>query len=101
METCKRKGKKYVVKLVGKEILNFHPLAENQQHWVQKIAKWKQVREIVVDCEEPGKVFLKHDFAARNHLEVSINTVGRPVNLANYNFKKAFNRPIALKKKKT
>lgn len=97
---AKETGNQYEVNLMGKEVLDFHPLADEYQSWKKKGAKWKQVREIVVDSKNPGKVFLKHDFAAPNAKEISINKVGRPLNLADFKLNKAFSAPIALKKKK-
>ncbi|KAK3911669.1 LysM and putative peptidoglycan-binding domain-containing protein 2 [Frankliniella fusca] len=98
---AKRSGSKYDVHLVGPEILDLHPLADNLQNWASKNAKWKSVREINVDWENsPGKVFVKHDFTAAHSIEVKITKVGRQVNLATYSIPKAYNGPLVLKAKK-
>lgn len=89
----------YIVNEIGEEILDFHGLAENHQQWSNPRAKWKQVREIVVDSEEPGKVFLKHDLTVEKPIEIKVARAvrGRPINLKNFTFPKAFEGPRALK----
>ncbi|KAK3909537.1 hypothetical protein KUF71_019640, partial [Frankliniella fusca] len=100
IENAKRKGSKYDVKLVGPEILDFHPLADTLQNWTNKNAKWKSLREIVVDGENPGKVFVKHDLTAPTAVEIKITKVGGQVNLTTYLVPKAFDGPLRLKAKK-
>lgn len=97
IQNAKRRGKKYDVELVGAEILDCHPLADTLQSWVKKNAKWKQVREIKIDPEHPGKVFLRHDLSAPTMKEIKITKVGRQVNLSTYSFPKAFIGPLQLK----
>jgi hypothetical protein len=98
---AKRKGSKYDVQLIGPEILDFHPLADKLQNWTSKNAQWKNVREIKVDPEEPGKVFVKHDLSPNiAAVEIKISKVGRQVNLASYSVPKAYNGPLQLKFKK-
>jgi hypothetical protein len=100
IEKCKRKGKKYEVQRVAENMLDFHLLAERFQNWNHRAAKWKTVREFAVDPDNPGKVFLKHDLSSPDYLEIKITLVGRPVNLEKFIFKRAYEGPIALKKKK-
>ncbi|XP_052123363.1 uncharacterized protein LOC127749389 [Frankliniella occidentalis] len=100
IENAKRKGSKYDIKLVGPDILDFHPLADTLQNWTNRKAKWKSVREIVVDGENPGKVFVKHDLTAPTAVEIKITKVGGQVNLTTYLVPKAFDGPLPLKAKK-
>lgn len=98
----KAAAKPYHVTPIGNDVLDFHPLADKHQTWKNVNAKWKQVREIVVDPAHPGKVFLKHDLTDDNSIEISITrrTPGRPINLKNFEFLKAYDGPLTLKKEK-
>ncbi|KAK3914290.1 Peptide chain release factor 1 [Frankliniella fusca] len=75
-------------KVEGKSVKNFHILADTHQNWKQKNAKWKSVREFLVDSSDPNQIKLKHDLSVN-----SDETVFRVS-------KKAFERPIAFPTKK-
>lgn len=100
IKECKVEGKPYEVYEVGGDILDFHRLANDCQNWNNRSAKWSSVREIEVDCTKPGRVFLKHDLSQAEAKEIKITKVGRPFNLSNLEFSKAFNEPRVLKQNK-
>ncbi|XP_052122519.1 uncharacterized protein LOC127749229 [Frankliniella occidentalis] len=101
IKNCKVNGNKYELTEVGGQILDFHPLADKYQKWTHQKAKWRSVREIIIDSETPGKVMLRHDLGNPQQMEIKITCkVGRPINLNSFKFQHAYNSPLELDKNK-
>ncbi|KAK3908308.1 Bis(5'-nucleosyl)-tetraphosphatase, symmetrical, partial [Frankliniella fusca] len=101
IKNCKIFGNRYEVISVGEKVLNFHPLADSHQKWNDPKAKWRFVREIVIDSKTSGKVKVRHDLSNPEPIEIKTQLkAGRPLNLSRFTFQKAFNGPLELDKNK-
>lgn len=102
MKQSAKGGSSYIIKEMAGKVLDFHPLADKFQSWKHEKAKWRQVREVLILPDEPQTLKLKHDHNAREYVDVCVRLAraGRPINLAQYEFQKAYDGQLPLKASK-